>query len=136
MASVKPTKEYQPLSKYVGCIINELEESEIVDDDFGLFVIFLNIDESGEIDSTKSIEPIGKIGFDIDSEECLLHILPDEEALKISEAYAEIATIDSRFSLVSALEKKFEDSWVRIDNPVIGFGENIDEKRFFIVCKA
>ncbi len=124
------------MSKYVGCIINELEESEVVDDDFSLFVILLNVDDSGEITSTKSIESIGKIGVDIESEECLFHVTPSEEAVKISEAYAEIATIDSGFSLVSAIEQEFEDSWVRIDNPVIGFGENTDEKRFFIVCKA
>lgn len=107
-----------------------------MDDDFGLFVILLNIDDSGEITSTESIEPIGKIGVDIENEECLFHITPGEEALKISEAYAEITTIDSGFSLVSAIEQDFDDSWVRIDNPVIGFGENIDEKRFFIACKA
>jgi hypothetical protein len=124
------------LSKYVGCIINELEESEVVDNDFGLFVVSLNIDDSGEITSTESIEPVGKIDADIDSEECLFHITSSENALTISEAYAEIETIDSRFSLVSAIEKKFDGSWVRIDNPIIGFGENIDEKRFFIVCKA
>ena len=124
------------MSKYVGCIINELEESEVVDNDFGLFVISLNIDDSGEIKSTESIEPVGKIDADIESEECLFHIIPSEKALTISEAYAEIATIDSRFSLVSTIEQSFDDSWVRIDNPVIGFGENTDEKRFFIVCKA
>ena len=124
------------MSKYVGCIINELEESEVVDNDFGLFVISLNIDDSGEIKSTESIDPVGKIDADIESEECLFHIIPSEKALTISEAYAEIATIDSRFSLVSAIEQEFDGSWVRIDNPVIGFGENTDEKRFFIVCKA
>ena len=124
------------MSKYVGCIINELEESEVVDNDFGLFVVSLNFDDSGEITSTESIEPVGKIDADIDSEECLFHIMSSEKALTISAAYAEIATIDSRFSLASAIEKEFDDSWVRIDSPIIGFGENIDEKRFFIVCKA
>lgn len=124
------------MSKYVGCIINEFEESEVVDNDFGLFVVSLNIDDSGEITSTESIEPVGKIDADIVNEECLFHIMPSEKALTISEAYSEIEPIDSRFSLVSAIEKEFDDSWVRIDNPIIGFGENIDEKRFFIVCKA
>ena len=124
------------MSKYIGCIINELEESEVVGDDFGLFVILLKIDDDGEIIATESIEPIGKIGVDIEHEECLFHIMPGEEAIKISEAYAELASIDSAFSLVSATEQEFDDSWVRIDNPVIGFGENIDEKRFFIACKA
>jgi hypothetical protein len=124
------------LSRYVGCIINELEASEIVDNDFGLFAIFLKVDESGEIESTESIVPIGKVGFDIESEECLLHASPGGEAITISDAYAELTTIDSGFSLVSALEQKFDDSWVRIDYPVIGFGENIDEKRFYIACKA
>ena len=124
------------MSKCVGCIINELEESEVVDNDFGLFVVSLNIDDSGEITSTESIEPVGKIDADTDSEECLFHITSSEKALTVSEAYAKIETIDSRFSLASAIEKEFDDSWVRIDNPIIGFGENIDEKRFFIVCKA
>ena len=124
------------MSKYVGCIINELEESEVIDNDFGLYVISLNIDDSGEITSTESIESVGKIDADIESEECLFYVTPDKKALTISEAYAEIETIDSRFSLVSSIEQEFDDSWVRIDNPVIGFGENTDEKRFFIVCRA
>lgn len=124
------------MNKYVGCIINELDESELIGNDFELFVILLEIDDSGEIISTESIEPIGKIGFDIESEECLFYVQPGEDAIKISEAYAEIETIDSRFSLASALEQEIDDTWVRIDNPVIGFGENIDEKRFFIVCRA
>jgi len=124
------------LSRYVGCIINELEESEIVDNDFGLFAIFLKVDESGEIESTESIVPVGKVGFDIESEECLLHVSPGGKPIIIADAYAELVSIDSRFSLVSALEQKFDDSWVRIDYPVIGFGENIDEKRFYIACKA
>ncbi|BBM02962.1 hypothetical protein [Microbulbifer sp. GL-2] len=124
------------MSKYVGCIINELEESEVIDNDFGLFVISVKIDDSGEIYETESIEPINKIGVDIEHEECLFHVSSGKEALKVSEAYTEIAMIDSGFSLVSALEKTLDDSWVRIDNPVIGFGENIDDKRFFIVCQA
>jgi len=104
-----------------------IEGSEIVDDDFGLYVILLNIDDSGEITSTESIEPVGKIGVDIESEECLFYISPSEKAIKISEAYEKIATIDSGFALVSATEQELDDSWVRIDNPVIGFGENKDE---------
>lgn len=124
------------MSRYVGCIINELEESEIVDNDFGLFAIFLKVDESGEIESTESIVPVGKVGFDIESEECLLHVSPGGKPIIIADAYGELVSIDSRFSLVSALEQKFDDSWVRIDYPVIGFGENIDEKRFYIACKA
>lgn len=124
------------MSRYVGCIINELEESEIVDNDFGLFAIFLKVDESGEIESTESIVPVGKVGFDIESEECLLHVSLGGKPIIIADAYGELVSIDSRFSLVSALEQKFDDSWVRIDYPVIGFGENIDEKRFYIACKA
>lgn len=136
MVGVNPTKEYQALSKYVGCIINELDESERIGDDFELFVISLRIDDSGAITSTESIDPIGKIGFDIENEECLFYVKPGEETVKISEAYAEIETIDPGFSLATALEQEFDDSWVRIDNPVIGFGENVDDKRFFIVCRA
>ena len=124
------------MSKYVSCIINELEESEVIDDDFDLFVLLVKIDDSGEISGTESIEPISKIGVDIEHEECLFQVSPGKEALKVSEAYAEIETIDSGFSLVSALSQTFNDSSVRIDNPVIGFGENIDDKRFFIVCMA
>lgn len=124
------------MSKYVGCIINELDESEVIGNDFELFVISLAIDDSGEIISTESIEPITKIGFDIESEECLFYVQPGKDAIRISEAYAEIETMDSSFLLVSASEQEIDDAWVRIDNPIIGFGENIDEKRFFIVCEA
>ncbi|WP_226669123.1 hypothetical protein [Microbulbifer aggregans] len=124
------------MSKYVSCILNELDESELVGDDFELFVILLNMDDSGEITSAESIEPIGKVGFDIENEECLFYMTPGKKAAKVSDVYSEIESIDSSFTLVSALEKKLHGSWIRIDNPVIGFGENIEEKRFFIACRA
>lgn len=124
------------MSKYVSCIINELEESESIGDDFELFVIALNFDDSGQICSTESIEPIFEIGIDIENEECLFYTKLGEKALEIQEAYAELETIESSFSLVHASEHEVSGSVVRIDNPVIGFGENIDEKRFVIVCRA
>ena len=111
------------MSKHIGCIVNELEKSELVGDDFGLFVIVLSMDDTGEVIATESIEPIGKIGVNIENEECLFHISSSEEPLKVSEAYAELATIDAGFSLVSSVEQEIDDSWVRIDNPVIGFGK-------------
>lgn len=124
------------MSKYIGCIINELEESDIIEDDFRLFVLLVKVSDSGEIHGTESIEPIVKIGVDIEHQECLFQVLSGQEALTVSDAYAEIETIDSGFSLVSSISQTFNGSTVRIDNPVIGFGENIQDKRFFIVCMA
>lgn len=124
------------MSKYVGSIFNELEESAVINDDFDLFVLSVKVDDSGETYETESIRPIAKIGVDIEHKECRFQTLPGKEALKIPEAYSEIETIDSGLSLVSVLSQTFNDSSVRIDNSVIGFGENIDDKRFFIVCMA
>lgn len=101
-----------------------------------MFVISVKISDSGEITSTESIEPIERIGFDIEHEECLLHISETNSAIEISDAFSEIAAIDSRFTLVAASERSFDDSWVRIDKPVIGFGENIEKKQFPVVCEA
>lgn len=124
------------MSKSVGDFVNEIEESDVIEYDFKLFVLSVKISDSGEITSTESIEPIERIEFDIENEECLLQISENNRALNLSEAFSEIAVIDSRFSLVAAHERSIEDSWVRIDNPIIGFGENIGQKQFFVVCEA
>lgn len=124
------------MSKLVGNIINEIEESEVIEDDFGIFVISIVFDDAGEISSTKLVQPIERIEFDPGSEECLLQAEAHGPALKISEAYSEIAVIDPRFSLVASYEQTIEDNWVRIDRPIIGFGENIEEKQLFVVCEA
>lgn len=124
------------MSKLVGHLINEIEESDLIGDDFKMFVLTVKISESGEITSNESIEPIERIGFDIENEECLLEISENDTAIEVSEAFSEIAAIDSRFTLVAAHERSFDDSWVRIDKSIIGFGENIGKKQFFVVCTA
>lgn len=121
------------MSKLVGHLISEIEDSDVIDDDFKIFVISVEISDSCEITSTESIEPIERIGFDIEHEECLLHISETNMAIEICDAFSEISAIDSRFAVVAAIEQSFDDSWVRIDKPIIGFGENIEKKRFLVV---
>ncbi len=124
------------MSKLVIDVVSEFQSLDVIEDDFELFVLSVKINESGEITSTESIEPVNRIEADIENQECLLHVTSNGEALRMVEAIQAISKVNADYSLCSAQEETLEDSWVRIDNPIIGFGENIDLKRFFVVCQA
>lgn len=54
------------MSKLVGNIINEIEESDFVNDGFGIHVISVVFDDAGRTFSTESIHSIDRIEFDLE----------------------------------------------------------------------
>ena len=129
----------QFLSKLISDLINEfhsVDEIECeIDGDFELFIMSIKIDEFGEYDSSESILPISYIEVDSEKEECLFHF-GSSDTMTIASTVEKIKAIDSNYLLCSAEEKTIDNALVRIDNPIIGFGENIEQKRFFLVFQT
>ena len=135
------------MSKHVRDLLLEFEAQSEVEEHFRLHVLKVTLDENGEAEEFGNALPVTKIEVDSENEECLLHF--DEQSsdgVTIAEAKA-LLVIDSAVddSLVNELlgyavfaseEKELDDSHVRLDTPLIGFGENAELNCFFVVCQA
>ena len=129
------------MSKLVIDLVDEFKSLDEVEDDFELFIMSIKIDDNGEIESTASVEPVSKIVIDDDNQECLFHSvasdnLQTDKAMNIATTIDQISSINPEYALGFADEKPIDDSGVSIDNPIIGFGENIEQRKFFIVCQS
>ena len=124
------------LSKLVSDLVEELQTLDEVDDEFKCFVLSIKIDDEGEITSTESTEPLVSLKADNENQECLFYFEATGKALTVAKVKQELSAIDTDYFICSAEEKTIDDSFVRIDSPIIGFGENIDLKKFFLVCEV
>ena len=125
------------MSKLISDLINEFQTIDEIQDDFELFIMSIKIDESGEYDSSESILPVNRIEIDSENEECLFYFgTHDSDAITVATTADKIKTITPNFLLCSAEEKTVEDKTLRLDNPIIGFGENVEQKRFFLVFQT
>ncbi len=135
------------MSKYVRDLLQEFETQSAVEDDFHLHVLKVTVSENDEVEQVGNALPVTKIEIDVEDNECLLHF--DElssERVTIKEAKnlfsAETAVNESAVNDVSSYEvcaseeKELDDALVRLDTPLIGFGENPEINCFFVVCQA
>ena len=123
------------MSKLIIDLVNEFQSLDEITDDFELFIMSIKIDEFGEYDSAETILPVSHIEVDSNKEECLFHF-GSSDAMDIVTTLEKIKSIDTNYLLCSAEEKTFDGATVRVDNPIIGFGENIEQKRFFLVFQT
>ena len=132
------------MSKLVIDLFDEFKSLDIVEDDFELFVMSIEIDESGEVSADATVEAVTHIEVDSEHEECLLHTSSeansDSKAISIGKALEELKAVEPGYLLCSKVKDSVKDtnanSNIGTDNPIIGFGENIELKRFFVVCEA
>ena len=125
------------MSKLISDLINEFQTIDEIQDDFELFIMSIKIDESGEYDSSNSILPVSRIEIDSENEECLFYYgSHNSDAITVATTADKIKAITPKFLLCSAEEKTVEDKMLRLDNPIIGFGENVEQKRFFLVFQT
>jgi len=124
------------LSKLVIDLVDEFKSLDEVEEDFDLFIMSIKIDDEGEIESTASIEPVSKIVIDDENHECLFHSITTDKAMNMANVIDELVSVNTEYALGFAEENTIDDSYERIDNPIIGFGENIEQRKFFIVCQA
>lgn len=130
------------MSKHVRDLLFEFEVQSEVEEHFRLHVLKVTLNENGEAEEYGNALPVTKIEIDAEDKECLLHF--DEHStdfVTIIEAKAMFveSLIDDEvqgYEVFASEEKELEDSHVRLDTPLIGFGENAELKCFFVVCQA
>lgn len=125
------------MSKHARDLLQEFESQNDIEDDFQLHVLKVNVDESGEVEQSGNAQPVTKIEIDSENKECLLHF--DEktsEYVTVSDAKSVFVSAVLGFEVCAAQEKEIDDAYIRLDTPLIGFGENVELKAFFAVCQV
>jgi hypothetical protein len=130
------------MSKHVRDLLFEFEVQSEVDEHFRLHVLKVILNEKGEAEEFGNALPVTKIEIDSKSKECLLHF--DEQSsdgVTISEVKALLVNESLTdevlgYEVFAAEEKELDVSHVRLDTPLIGFGENAELNCFFVVCQA
>ncbi len=125
------------MSKYARDLLQEFESQNDIEDDFQLHVLKVNIDESGDVEQSGNAQPVTKIEIDLEGKECLLHFAEStSEYVTVSDAKSVFVNAVLDFEVCAAQEKEMDEAFIRLDTPLIGFGENIELKAFFAVCQA
>jgi hypothetical protein len=126
------------MSKHVRDLLFEFEVQTEVEEHFRLHVLKVTLTENGEAEEYGNALPVTKIEIDSEDKECLLHF--DEhsaDSVSITEAKAILTNDEVQgYEVFASEEKELEGSHVRLDTPLIGFGENSELKCFFVVCQA
>ena len=125
------------MSKHVRDLLFEFEVQSEVEEHFRLHVLKVTLNENGEAEEYGNALPVTKIEIDSENEECLLHY---EEStsnyVTITDAKALLIDGVQGYDVFAAEEKERDDAHVRLDTPLIGFGENAEQNCFFVVCQA
>lgn len=128
------------MAKLLSSLIEDISEIEEADESFSLNVIAVNINDSDEIESMAWVKPVHKIGVDTDSKEFLFHFEENPEdgshSANLSDLFGVLEEPHLDFEVCAALEHQIDDDWVRIDHPIIGIGQNIENKEILVVTKA
>jgi hypothetical protein len=125
------------LSKYARDLLHEFQAQDEIEDDFRLHVLKVSVDESGEVEQSGNALPVTKIEIDAENEECLLHFEElTSNYVTVSEAKAVFVSEILDYEVCAAQEKELDDAYVRLDTPLIGFGENVELKCFFAICQT
>ena len=126
------------MSKHVRDLLFEFEVQSEVEEQFRLHVLKVILNENGEAEEYGNALPVTKIEIDSEDKECLLHF-DEHSADSISITEAKALLIDAEvqgYEVFASEEKELDDSHVRLDTPLIGFGENAELNCFFVVCQA
>jgi hypothetical protein len=135
------------MSKYVRDLLLEFETQSEVEEHFALHVLKVTLNENGEAEEFGNALPVTKIEIDAEDGECLLHFdeqssdsvtIAEAKTLLINEEIVDGSLVNKMlgYEVFAAEEKELDDSHVRLDTPLIGFGENAEMKCFFVVCQA
>jgi hypothetical protein len=135
------------MSKHVRDLLFEFDVQSEVEEHFRLHVLKVTLNENGEAEEFGNALPVTKIEINSESKECLLHFdeqspdcvtIKEVKALLINEEVVNDSLVDNvlGYEVFAAEEKELDDSHVRLDTPLIGFGENAELNCFFVVCQA
>jgi hypothetical protein len=126
------------MSKHVRDLLFEFEVQTEVEEHFRLHVLKVTLNENGEAEEYGNALPVTKIEIDSEDKECLLHF-DEQSADSVSITEAKAMLIDAElqgYEVFASEEKELDGSLVRLDTPLIGFGENSELNCFFVVCQA
>lgn len=135
------------MSKHVRDLLFEFEVQTEVEEHFRLHVLKVTLNENGEAEEYGNALPVTKIEIDSEDKECLLHFdehstdfvtITEAKALFTNEEMVDGSLVNKilGYEVFAAEEKELDDSHVRLDSPLIGFGENSELNCFFVVCQA
>lgn len=125
------------MSKFVEELLIEFNLQEAITDDFSLYILTVQVDDAGEVESFGSAKPVTHIEVDHESKACLLHFANDAPfAAGVDDAREVLEQCEPGYQVFAAQEQELEDKVIRTDSPLVGFGENVDEQCFFAVCEG
>lgn len=127
------------MSKLVKDMIADINAEEGISDSYQLHAMYLKMNSEGEVESTEKVRPIFKVDIDVENEEFLLHITDDKNEVGEITLCDVINAANEKYygyEVCIALEKEIDDSWIRVDTPLIGFGENSEQRVFFVIANA
>lgn len=117
-------------------LLEEFTSQDVITDDFQLHVLKVKIDGNGEIEEAGNALTVTKIEFDHQDKECLLHYEEGStDFVTVADAKAKITDDVLTYEVCAAQIEERDDAFVRLDTPLIGFGENVDIKCFFAICE-
>lgn len=124
------------MSKSAQELLEEFSSQELIADDFELHILKVKIDDHGEIEHAGNALTVTNIEIDHQSKECLLHY--EEGAtnyVTVADAKAKIVDSVLSYEVCASQIQERDDAFVRLDTPLIGFGENVDMQCFFAICR-
>ncbi|MFV1872990.1 MAG: hypothetical protein ACMZ64_06700 [Oleiphilus sp.] len=125
------------MSKSAKDLLQEFQPENGIEDDFSVHILQVKVDENGEVEQSGNALSVVKVEIDHKNRECLLHFEENtSNPVTVSEIKSKFITEILDYEVCAAQEKTIEDSYVRLDTPLIGFGENFELKYFLAVCQA
>jgi hypothetical protein len=118
------------MSKHVRDLLFEFEVQSEVEEHFRLHVLKVTLNENGEAEEYGNALPVTKFEIDSEDKECLLHFdehssefvtIDEAKALLLNETLADEV---QGYEVFASEEKELDGAHVRLDTPLIGFGEN------------
>lgn len=125
------------MSKSVRDVLQEIQSQALLADDFKLHVLKVVVDENGDVEQAGNALAVINIEIDIESKECLFHF--DEaatDAVSLLEVKAALVDEVLDYEVCASQGKETDEAFLRLDTPLIGFGENVELKCFFVICQA
>ena len=106
-----------------------------------LLVLAVTLGAGGEAEETKWVAPVSRVQFDGDSQECLFHVdyeCMDEPrqsptGVTLADVLSAASKANRGYDVCVAHEVQLDGSRIRIDTPIIGFGENAGKHQYFVV---
>lgn len=125
------------MSKTAKDLLQEFQTQNGIEDDFQIHILNVIVNDRDEVKQTGQAQPVIKNEIDHDNRECLLHFEENKSiSVTVLDIKEKIADEMLDYAVCAVQEKTLDNSYVRIDSPLIGFGENFELKCFFAVCQA